>query len=240
MAIKGKSKPKARRSVTPGPRPVYVPVKRPLVQRRGFQVGVLAVVLVVAAAAIAYGVVRERNANHAADQARIEKSIMNAYSPKVQTAIAGVGSAQPGGEAFALLPDLKTNIDALRSDKAKPGDVATTAKGLHDAASAAASALGNVNAADMIRGKGIENAAFVRDLINATFKMQNGLQMESVAASLLQQAASAPTADRGVLLDDADHARATAESVFGSGYSDWLNAQTTAGTFRPTALPAGS
>jgi hypothetical protein len=240
MAIKGKSKPKAKRSVTPGPRPVYVPVKRPLVQRRGFQIGVLAAVLVAAAAAIAYGVVHERNVNHAEEQTRIEKSVMNAYSPKVQTAISGVGSAQPGGEAFALLPDLKTNIESLKSGKARPGDVATTAKSLHDAASAAATALAKVNASDIIRGRGVEDAAFVRDLINATFKMQNGLQMESVAASLLQQAATAPASQRSALLDDADHARATAESVFASGYSDWLNAQTTAGTFQPTPLPAGS
>jgi hypothetical protein len=240
MAIKGKSKPKARRSVTPGPRPVYVPVKRPLVQRRGFQVGVLAAVLLVAAAAIAYGVVHERDANHAEEQTRIEKSIMNTYSPKVQTAISGVGSAQPGGEAFALLPDLKTNIESLRSGKAKPGDVAATAKNLHDSASAAADVLGKVNAADLVRGKGVEDAAFVRDLINAAFKMHNGLQMEAVAASLLQQAATAPAGNRSALLNDADEARTTAESVFASGFSDWLNAQTAAGTFQPTALPAGS
>jgi hypothetical protein len=240
MAIKGKSKPKAKRSVTPGPRPVYVPVKRPLVQRRGFQLGVLAAVLVVAAAAIAYGVVHERDANHAEEQTRIEKTIMNTYSPSVQTAISGVGNAQPGGEAFALLPDLKTTIQGLRSGKAKPGDVATTAKSLHDAATAAAGALGKVSASDIVRGKGVEDAAFVRDLINATFKMQNGLQMESVAASLLLQAATAPAAQRSALLDDADQARTTAESVFASGYSDWLNAQSTAGTFRPTPLPAGS
>jgi hypothetical protein len=240
MAIKGKSKPKAKRSVTPGPRPVYVPVKRPLVQRRGVQIGVLAVVLVVAAGAIAYGVVRERNANHAKEQTRIEKDIMNTYSPKVQTAISSVGSPDPGGEAFGLLPDLKANIDDLRSGKAKPGAVATTAKGLHDAASAAAAALGKIDTAGIIRPKGVEDAAFVRDLINATFKMHDGLQMEAIAATLLQQAATAPATERSALLDDADQARTTAESVFASGYSDWLNAQTTAGTFQPTPLPAGS
>jgi hypothetical protein len=240
MAIKGKSKPKARRSVTPGPRPVYVPVKRPLVQRRGFQLGVLAVVLVVAAAAIAYGVVHERNVNHSKDQTRIEQTIMNTYSPKVQTAISAVGSVDPGGQGFSMLPDLKTNIADLGSGKAKPGDVATTAKGLHDAASAAADALGQVDTADIIRGKGVEDDAFVRDLINATFKMQNGLRMDAVAASLLQQAATAPASERSSLLDDAEQARTAAESVFASGFSDWLNAQTTAHTFRPTPLPAGS
>jgi hypothetical protein len=240
MAIKGKSKPKARRSVTPGPRPVYVPVKRPLVQRRGFRLGVLALMLVAAAGALAYGVVHERNVNHAKAQTRIEKTIMDSYSPQVQTAISAVGSPEPGGEAFSLLPDLKTDIAGLRSGKAKPSDVATTAKGLHDAAIAAADALGKVDAAGLIRGKGVEDGAFVRDLINATFKMRSGLQMDAVAASLLQQAATAPPSERTALLDDAEQARTTAESVFAYGYSDWLNTQVRAGTFQPTSLPAGS
>jgi hypothetical protein len=236
LAIKGKSKPKARRSVTPGPRPVYVPVKPRLVQRRGFQVGVLSAV-VAAVLAIAWGFVHERDANRAKTETRVEKSVMDVFSPQVQSALSGVGSQDPGGFAFSLLPDLKTDIADLKSGNGHPKAIADTAKGLHDAATAAADALAKIDPSSIIRGKGVDNQAFVLDVLNAAEKMENGLRMDAVAASLLQQAAIAPKTTAADLLADADQARTTAEAVFASGYTDWINAQQSAGTFQATALP---
>jgi hypothetical protein len=237
MAIKGKSKPKARRSVTPGPRPVYVPVRQPLVRRRGFQIGVLAVVVLAAAGAILYGYVHERDANHAAEQERILKDIASQYTTRVQTAIAGVGQSQ--AVTFTLLPDLKTQIDALRSGSRSPSDVAKAAEGIAEEATTAADDLAKIDPADLIHGKGVEDAAFVRDLLNANVKMENALRMDAVAAGVLEQAADAPASMVARLLDQADEARTTAEALFESGYSDWVNAQYTAGIFQPTAPPAG-
>jgi hypothetical protein len=238
MAIKGKSKPKARRSVTQGPRPVYVPVRQPLVRRRGFQIVVVVVIVLAAAGGILYGLARERNANHAAEQKAVLKSIASQYTTRVQTAIAGVGQSQ-GGITFTLLPDLKTQIQALRSGTAPPADVAKAAGGLEEQASAAADALSKIDAADLVRGKGVEDAAFVRDLLNASVKMENALRMEAVAAGVLGQAADAPGKTAAALLRQADEARTTAETLFQSGYSDWTNAQYTAGVFQPTPPSAG-
>jgi hypothetical protein len=247
MAIKGKSKPKARRSVTPGPRPVYVPVKRPLVQRRGFQIGVVAVLAVAVLGAIAYGFVHERNQNREAAQQALLKRIASAYSAEAQTAISAVGSAQ--AVSFTLLPDLKTQIDGLRSGDAKPADVATSAKTMQQQASGAADDVAAIDPASMIRGKGVENRVFVDDLIDASLKMENGLRMDAVAAGILQQAASASPAERKALLEQAESARTTAETVFQSGYANWVDAQVAAGTYQPASiggfgsganLPAGS
>jgi hypothetical protein len=238
VAIKGKSKPKARRSVTRGPRPVYVPVRQPLVRRRGFQIAVVAIILLSAAGAVVYGYVHERNANHAAEQKAVLKSIASQYTTRVQTAIAGVGQSQ-GGVAFTLLPDLKTQIEALRSGSAPPADVAKAAGGLEEQATTAADGLSKIDPADLVRGKGVENAAFVRDLLNANVKMQNALRMDAVAAGVLAQAAGAPAKEAAALLRRADEARTTAETLFESGYSDWTNAQYTAGIFQPTPPAAG-
>jgi hypothetical protein len=240
MAIKGKSKPKARRAVTPGPRPVYVPVKRPLLQRRGFQIGVLAIVVVAAVAAIAYGFIRERDQNRERALAATMKSVSSEYNVKIQTAIAGVGQVQTPGTAFVLLPDLTSQIDALRSGSADAAAVAKAAEGLSGQATTAADQLAKIDPAAMVRGKGIEDPVFVRDLINARFKMENGLRMDAVAADLLAQAATASGQETTALLDQADEARTTAETVFGSGYQDWVNAQFAAGTYRPTNLTPGA
>jgi hypothetical protein len=234
MAIKGRSKPKARRSVTPGPRPVYVPVKRSLVQRRGLQIGVLAVVVLASLTAIAYGFVRERDANHDEDQRRIMRSIVSEYTVKVQTAIAGVGQAQ--AVSFTLLPDLKSQIDALRSEDADAAAVAEVAKDLRARAQGAADELGRIDTSAMIRGKGVEDKLFVDQLINATIKMENGLRMDAVAAGILEQAAKAPASQVDDLLDQADEARTAAESIFQSGFSNWVSAQIAAGTFQPASL----
>jgi type II secretory pathway pseudopilin PulG len=238
MAIKGKSKPRTRRSVTPGPRPAYVPVRRPLVQRRGFQLGVVAVLIAAVAGGILYGVARERNQNHAAEQEQLLKNIASTYTTRVQTAIAGVGQAE--SVSFTLLPDLKTQIDALKSGSGTPDDVAKAAKGLADQAESAADALSRIDPASMIRGKGVEDTAFVRDLVNANVKMENGLRMDAVAAGVLEQAAASGGAEAKALLERADEARTTAETVFLSGYSDWTNAQYAGGIFQPAPIAPGS
>ncbi len=238
MAIKGKSKPKAKRSVTPGPRPVYVPVKRPVLQRRGVQIGALALVVWAALAAVALGFVRERDANHEAAQAAILKSIASQYTVKVQGALAGVGQAQ--AVSFSLLPDLKAQIDALRSGSASPGTVAKAAKTLRASAQGAADEIGNIDPSAMIRGKGVEDRIFVDNLVNATVKMENGLRMDAVAAGILEQAAVAPADQVRALLDQADEARRAAESLFQSGFSNWVSAQITAKTYQPASIGAGS
>jgi len=234
MAIKGKSKPKARRSVTPGRRPVYVPVKKPLAQRRGVQIGALALVAALALGGIVYGLVHERNQDHEAEQAALEKRVASAYTTEVQSTLSAVG--QPQAVSFTLLPDLKTQIDALRSGSGKTAEVAKEAAILQKQASGAADDIATVDPAGMIRGKGIEDQVFVNDLIDASVKMENGLRMDAVAAGVLEQAALAQGDQMKALLDQADEARTTAETLFESGFSNWVSAQITAGTYQPASI----
>ena len=241
MAIKGKSKPRARRSVTPGPRPVYVPVRRPLLQRRAFQIALLAVVLLAAAAAIAYGLIREHHQNRDKALARTMRTIGSEYSVKVQGAIGGLGQTQAGG-AFTLLPQIATDLKGLGSGAVKADAAAKDAKTYGTQASDGADALHKIDPSSMVSGKGVEDAAFVRDLLNGRFKMEQGLRMAAQAATLLGQAAAAGTdAERTMLLGDANKAFEVAQTVFADGYTDWVNAQVTAGTYvAPGFGPSGA
>jgi hypothetical protein len=238
LAIKGKSKPRARRAVTAGRRPVYVPVHRPLMRRRGFQVGVVVAVAVAAVAAIVYGFVYESRANHRKAAERALTGVSNAFTTAVSPTIQGIGQPRPP-DAFTFLPGLKSDIQGLRAGSVKPAQAATDAKAFSKQASDAAAALAKVDPAKLISGKGVEDRVFVRDLINAHFKMQNALSLAAEAADLLGQAAGAKGALADSLLGDANRVFATAETVFSDGYADWVNAQFSAGTFRPT-LGTGS
>lgn len=239
MAIKGKSKPRARRSVTPGPRPVYVPVRRPLVRRRGLQLGVLAVVLLVAAGAIVYGFVHERNANHQKALARTMKAVMTDYSGQVQSAIASVGQQAQLPTAFTLLPQLRSEVQGLRTGSVDPKTASKDAKSIGKLATDAADALAKIDPAGMVRGKGLEDREFVLNLVNARFKMENGLRMEAHAADLLGQAAATTGDQAQALLGAVEDAIGIGEKVFADGYTDWVNAQFTAKTFQPT-VPSGA
>jgi len=231
VAIKGKSKPRARRSVTPGPRPVYVPVKRPLLQRRGFQIGLVVFVVVAAAAAIAYGLIHEHDQNRQKALAATMRAIASDYSVKVQGAIGGLGQTQAGG-AFTLLPQVASDLKGLGSGSVKPAAAAADAKTYGKQASDGADTLHTIDPATMVSGKGVEDAAFVRDLLNGRFKMEEGLRMAAQASTLLGQAAAAGTnAERTMLLGDANQAFQVAQTVFADGYTDWINAQVTAGVY---------
>jgi hypothetical protein len=63
MAIKGKSKGRSARPVTRGPKPVYTPVKKPLLAKREFWLVVRASWASVIVGALVVGFIAQRNAS---------------------------------------------------------------------------------------------------------------------------------------------------------------------------------
>jgi hypothetical protein len=239
MAIKGKSKPKARRAVTPGPRPAYVPVKKSWYARREVQVGVIIVLLVAAVAGTWFGIARSRTKAREREQLRLMRVAATAYQAQVNQALAGVGQSLPPS-GFNVLPGLSGEIQGLRKGSVSARTASRDADTAIKAADASAKALDAINVTSLVSGKGITDQAFVLDVINSRSRMSQAMKLYRTAAQLLGDAAAASGDARTVLLDRASSVLDVARSLFADGYTDYVNAQGTAQIFQPTLPSAGS
>src|SRR5581483_7658734 len=226
MAIKGKSRSRARRAVTPGPRPAFVPVKRPLLARRGFQVTALVVILAVAAAAIVYGLAKERTKQRTEALQRSMRVATTKYQVIVDGALANAGQPLPPS-GFNAFPSLTTDIDGLRKGTVSAKTAAKDAK--------QATANAKVSPAAIFGGKGFD-LAFVNYAINSQTKLANALKLYEQVGSLLQMAVEAGGVQRTTLLDRASAVLDVASTLFNDGYNDYVNLKNTAGIFTPTAI----
>ncbi len=234
MAIKGKSRSRARRAVTPGPRPAFVPVKRPLLARRGFQVTALVVILAVAAAAIVYGLAKERTKQRTEALQRSMRVATTKYQVIVDGALANAGQPLPPS-GFNAFPLLTTDIDGLRKGTVSAKTAAKDAKQATANAKTAEAAIGKVSPAAIFGGKGFD-LAFVNYAINSQTKLANALKLYKQVGSLLQMAVEAGGAQRTTLLDRASAVLDVASTLFNDGYNDYVNLKNTAGIFTPTAI----
>ena len=240
MAIKGKSKPRSRRVVTPGPRPSYTPVKKPLLARRGFRIGVLVVVVAASIGGIWYGLARERTQDRERALAERERTAAITFRGKVQGAIASAGQpAPPNG--FTAFPTLTADVDALEKGTVKPNRVRTDAKAARTAARGAWQAMGKIDVPSITARKGFD-AAFVNYFFNAREKMQDGLKLYEQAALLVERAAVATRDERTELLDSAGGILEVAAELMNGGYSDFIQVQIEADIYQPSfpSVPAGS
>ena len=238
MAIKGKAKSRGgRRPVATGPKPAYVPVKRPLVRRRGFWVALAVVVVAASVAGIWYGVAKQRSRHREEALAGRLRIAATKYQGEVDPILAGVGQSIPPS-GFSVLPTLPTALDDLRKANGKPSDVGavTTAAGQ---AKTAAGALDKIDVLTIVRDKGFDQA-FVLYVIGSQARMVDGLKLYEQAANLIAQAATLGGDQQARLLDSASGVLDLAKTTFDDGYSDYVQAQAAAGTFQPTGIVPGS
>lgn len=240
MAIKGKSKPRSRRVVTPGPRPSYTPVKQPLLARRGFRIGVLVVVVAASVGGIWYGLARERTQDREQALAERERTAAVTFRGRVQGAIASAG--QPSSpDGFTAFPTLTADVDGLQEGTVKPRTVQTDAKAARKAAKGAWQAMERIDVLSITANKGFD-AALVNYFFNAKEKMQDGLRLYEQAALLVERAAAATGDERAELLDSAGGILDVAAELMNGGYSDFVQVQQEAGIYQPSlpSVPAGS
>ena len=241
MAIKGKTKSKTKKAVTRGPKPTYVPVRKPFLARRGIQVGVLAMLFAVLAAGLWYGFAKQatrdrekaRAARAAALQAR-EASIVGQFVSQMDTALGpDVGSKLPPGDRFGAFPGLKTSIEDMVAGKGKQADAVSSAKAVVSTAPIAYKAIEAIGVAKLLGGKGFP-AGLIVSALDAQTKIGTALHLYEDAANLLLMAVAASGDQRTGLLASASSVLGTATSILDSGYTDYVNAQATAGVFNPT------
>ena len=240
MAIKGKSKPRSRRVVTPGPRPSYTPVKKPLLARRGFRIGVLVVVVAASVGGIWYGLARERTQAREQALAERERTAAIAFQGKVQGAIAPVGQPAPP-DGFNAFPALTADLDGLAEGTVEPTAAEADAEAARTAAKGAREAMNRIDVLSITANKGFD-AAFVNYFFNAEEKMEDALKLYEHAAILVQRAAAATGDQRTRSLDSAKGILGVAAELMNSGYSDFIQVQQEAGIFQPSfpSVPAGS
>ena len=239
MAIKGRSKPRSRKVVTPGPRPAYVPVKKPLLARRGVRIAILAVVAVGAAAGIWYGIAKERSEERARELQQRKRTAAVSFQGKVEAAVVGVGqSAPPTG--FSAFPALMAIVEGLGTGDVRPDAAAEDAESIQKTAKDAWQALDEIDLTQIVADKGFDTS-LVNYFFNAREKMADALKLYERAAIMVRQAADATGTERADLLDSAGGIMDVAASLFNGGYSDYVQVQFEGGILQPSfgTAPAG-
>lgn len=238
MAIKGKTKSRGKKTVAAGPKPAYVAVKTPLIRRRGFWIGLAAVVAVASIAGITYGIAKEQTRSRDEELAKRLRTAVTSYGSQVDPILAGVGQPSPPS-SFTAMPSLATALGDLQKGTGKPATVADAASAAAKQAKTAYDALDAVDVTAIIVNKGFDQG-FALYMINSQKQMVAGLKLFEQAANLLTQASGLQGDQQTQLLDSTSGVLALANSTFNDGYSDYVQAQSEAGTFQPSSVVPGA
>ncbi|HKI30197.1 MAG TPA: hypothetical protein VKB32_12345 [Actinomycetota bacterium] len=242
MAIKGKTKGRSARAVTRGPKPVYQPVKKPLLAKREFWLVILSILGVMVVVGLVAGFIAERNSSAQDELERRMRAAMSSFQGQVEPVLTTIGQAQPPA-GYQVFTDLSTAVDDLVSEEpdapTDPKALTQTATGAATSAETALEALRAIDETELIRGKGFSEE-FVLYVINAKGNLVRAMTLYGEAAKLLELAADAQGAERAELAARTQAILKVATEIFDRGYSDYVEAQSAAGVFVPPApgLPA--
>jgi hypothetical protein len=242
MAIKGKSKGRSAKAVTPGPKPVYQPVKKRLLAKREFWLVILSILGVVLIGGLVAGFIAERNASAQDDLEQRMRATMSSFQGQIEPVLATIGQANPPA-GYTAFTDLQTAIGNLVAERpGAPADSKALKQTATDAAASAKTALDALQQIDetaLIRGKGFSED-FVLYVINAKGNLVQAMTLYGEAAKLLELAADAQGPERAELAARTQAIMTASSEIFDRGYSDYVEAQSKAGTFAPPApgLPA--
>jgi hypothetical protein len=229
MAIKGKRKGKARsgRTVTAGPRPVYVQPKTPLFQRTGMKV-----VLVLFLEALVFAILVGFDAQ--SDTERHQEAVTE-FSQLVDAAMAQEGAVQslPGGAL--VLPELGQTIPTLGTEDAVPEEIVEKAEVWSTQASGAADRVGQV---ELPEEGSLEPEQRGR-LASAREEMERGLLMYSTLADEVGIAAQIDGDLQDQAIASVQEFFLLAGSTFDAGYSQLQEVRDEVGLLPSTATPPG-
>jgi hypothetical protein len=199
MAIKGKSKGRTAKAVTRGPKPVYQPVKKPLLAKREFWLVIGTILGVAVVVGLVAGFIIERNSTEQDDVEQRMRAAVNTYRGELEPILATIGQARaPSGfDAFTEFGTTVADLDAETPQA--PVDskaLEQTAADTLASAKSALEALQEIDNTALIRGKGFSEVR-TQGILNA------------------------------------------ANEIFARGYADYVEAQTKAGVFTPSAPVPG-
>lgn len=237
MAIKGKSKPKgSAKTVTRGPKPVYVPVHKPFMQRRAFWWTILGIVVLAAILGIWYGLAKQKTADREDALAKRLATSATQLQQAVDPILAGVGQALPPS-SFETFAGLHGALNGFVDGTTKAADLDAAAAAAADAAHSAATDLEAVDAVGLVAGKGFE-ATFVNYVLNAQSRMVQALKLDRQSGLLSADAAAAPKEQAVELASRAREVADLAKELFADGYQDYVEVQFAAGIYQ-TQVPTG-
>ena len=241
MAIKGKSKGRSTRAVTRGPKPVYTPVKRPLLARKEFWLVIAGILGAAVVVGLVVGFLAERNASAQNDLEARMRSTMSQYQGDVEAIVSQIGQAQPpsGFSAFPEFTKAVTDLQTAKPDaQPDPSSLGQTAVTTVSKAKSALKAFNDIDEQKLIEGKGFSRD-FVLYIINSKGNFVRAMELYREAGELLRLAAQAEGPQRDELVARAAAITSIANEVFTRAYADYVEAQTEAGTFAPQAPVPG-
>jgi hypothetical protein len=241
MAIKGKSKSRSARAVTQGPKPVYQPVKRPVLARRGFWLVVSGVFGTLVVGALVAGVLFEVHANRQDALEERMRTAVSEYQGDIDPILSAIGQAQPpsGYVAFTALTQAVTALENETKDE--PADshaLKATANDALASAKTALQALEEIDESAILQHKGFSEA-FVLYVINSKGNFVRSVSLYRETARLVALAADAEGPQREALTGSARGVLDAATEIFTRGYADYIEVQSQTGIFQPAPPVVG-
>lgn len=240
MAIKGKSKSRGAKVVAAGPKPVYVPVKTPLLRRRALWIAVGSVVAVGTIVALAIGFVQQRNDERERDRLARLAGAAGDYTGAVEPVLATLGQVLPP-TGFDAFPSLTSAIESLEADDVDDPaleQAATTGTDVAASAENAGNVLDEIDTTDLLSGRNLDRD-FVETVLNAHDGFLRAMDLYEHVGRLTAIAAEAAEASRGDLVAEARGFLDVAESLFESAYAAYVEAQIMGEVFEPALGATG-
>jgi len=238
MAIKGKSKGRSPKAVTPGPKPVYQPVKKRLLAKREFWLVILSILGVALIVGLVVGFMAERNASAQDDLEQRMRATASSFQGQIEPVLTTIGQATPPA-GYTVFTDLQTAVGTLVAEPDAAADSEALKQAATDAATSAktaSEALQQIDETALIRGKGFSEE-FALYVINAKANFVQAMTLYGEAAKLLELAADAQGPERAELAARTRAIANAATETFDRGYADYVQAQTKAGVFAPPPPP---
>jgi hypothetical protein len=235
MAIKGKSKRRSSKAVARGPKPAYVPVKRPLLRRRGVWIGVASVLGVAAIAGIVYGFAKQASDDRERDELERMAAALTEYQGQVNSILDTIGQPLPPA-SFDAFPTFAAALGGVEADDVPDSaleDARTVADEVATSAEDAAALFDQIPATDLVRGKDLPRDVILY-VIGSHEDFARAMDLYRNSALLLSMAADAEADGRADLVASASAIHDLAEETFASAYADYVEAQTRAQIFAPS------
>lgn len=234
MAIKGKSKSRGAKTVASGPKPAYLPVKTPLVRRRGLWIAVGAVLGVAVIVGLVIGFVQQRNEQRDADQLARTTDAAEEYTGQVEPVLTNLGQTLPptGFDAFPSLATAMQSLEAEEVDEDALEQAGTTGSGVAESAENAASVLGEIDTTELLSGRELP-----REFVDAVIASRDGfvraMSLYRHVGELMATAAGAEESVRADLVPELRGFFDIAEDAFASAYAQYVEAQIAGEVFEP-------
>jgi hypothetical protein len=226
MAIKGKGRTKRRRVSAP-PKPVYVKPKKPLLARRGVQIGALVVIAVAAITSVVVALLIKHHHNQRQALDRTETGIVRRFGAAFDNDLSGIG--QPFQTTFTPFPSFTTDVSDFKSGKLSATQAARKAKAYASEARDAAITIQQISGARIIQGH-----ADLLTLIDTQTMVGDALQIFEQAANSFTLATRATGAQRDSLLAHTESLLGVASHIFSDGYQKLINERNRFGLLAPT------